>query len=101
MEFVQGYTGRMSVTIEDLDLLHLTWRESIEQQPAVSHSRVRPTAVSAIGTIERAAQYAFSLRRQDGGVIGMDHPAFGLETPSCSNTSRDKGTPAGASVGSA
>jgi hypothetical protein len=39
---------------------HLTWRGQSSRPPAVSPSRVRPTAVSAVGTMRRAASTPFS-----------------------------------------
>ena len=61
MAFVRCYTGTDGQShFEDLDLLPPDMKRSIEQPPAVSPSRVRPTAVSAIGTMRRAASTPFS-----------------------------------------
>src|SRR5271169_4985636 len=90
----------VSHTLRTWTCSHLTWRGQSSRPPAISPSRVRPTAVSAIGTMRRAASTPFSspeARWRSRSAIGA-RGGSALETPSCSRTSRDKGTPAGASV---
>ena len=61
MAFVRCYTGADGQShFEDLDLLPPDVERSIERPLVVSPSRVRPTAVSAIGTMRRAASTPFS-----------------------------------------
>src|SRR5208282_6416759 len=89
----------VSHTLRTWTCSHLTSRGQSSRPPAVSPSRVRPTAVSAIGTMRRAANTPFSspeARWRSGSAMGPPGGSA-LETPSCSKTSRDKGTPAGAS----
>src|SRR5262245_19689010 len=57
----------VSHTLRTWTCSHLTWRGQSSRPPAVSPSRVRPMAVSASGTMRRAASLRFPLRRPDGG----------------------------------
>ena len=55
---------------------HLTWRGQSSRPPAVSPSRVRPTAVSALAQCAAPPIRHFPLRRTDGGRDRRwDHPA--------------------------
>jgi len=55
---------------------HLTWRGQSSRPPAVSPSRVRPTAVSALAQCAAPPIRHFPLRRPDGGRDRRwDHPA--------------------------
>ena len=66
----------VSHTLRTWTCSHLTWRGQSSRLPAVSPSRVRPTAVSAIGTMRRAASTPFSSPEERWGRDRRwDHPA--------------------------
>ena len=104
MAFVRCYTGTDGQShFEDLDLLPPDIERSIGQAASSISFTRSPNGRFSEGTMRRVASTPFS----SPGARWRSRSAMGplggsaLETPSCSKTSRDKGTPAGASEGTA
>ena len=104
MAFVRCYTGTDGQShFEDLDLLPPDMERSIEQAASsITFTRSPNSRFSDWHNAPRR-QYAIFLSGGQMEVVIGDGTTGGsaLETASCSKTSRDKGTPAGASVGTA
>ena len=104
MAFVRCYTGTDGQShFEDLDLLPPDIERSIGQAASsISFTRSPNGRFSDWHNAPRR-QYAIFLSGGQMEVAIGDGTTrrFGPREPSCSKTSRDKGTPAGASVGTA
>ena len=104
MAFVRCYTGTDGQShFEDLDLLPPDMERSIEQAASSITFTRSPNGRFSDWHNAPRRQYAIFLSGGEMGSGSAMGPPGGsaLETPSCSKTSRDKGTPAGASVGTA
>src|SRR5919198_111291 len=101
MAFVRCYTGTDGQShFEDLDLLPPEVERSIEQAAAsITFTRVPDGRFSDWHNAPRRQYTIFLSGARWRSYLEMEPPdGSALETPSCSKTSPDKDTPAGASV---
>ena len=104
MAFVRCYTGADGQShFEDLDLRPPDVERSIEQTASgITFTRSTDGRFSGWHNAPRRQYAIFLSGGQMEVVIGDGTPGGSARaTPSCSKTLRDKGTPAGASVGTA
>ena len=104
MAFVRCYTGTDGQShFADLDLLPPDIERSIEQAASSITFTRSPNGRFSDWHNAPRRQYAIFLSGGQMEVVIGDGTTrrSALETPSCSKTSRDKGTPAGVLVGTA